>query len=68
MRNHLKKAISQHKEKVQTNSFDPQTIISPEASLVLRPLSEAEVEYFQTQIGVTLKTRQNPETSFCCRI
>ena len=56
MRTHLKKAISQHKEKVQTNSFDPQTIISPEASLVLRPLSEAEVEYFQTQIGVTLNT------------
>ena len=54
MRTHLKKAISQHKEKVQTNSFNPQTIISPEASLVLRPRSEAEVEYFQTEIGVDL--------------
>ena len=56
MRTHLKKTISQHKEKEQTKSLEPQTIISPEASLVLRPLSEAEVEYFQTQIGISLNT------------
>ena len=56
MRTQLKKAIGQHKEKVETKSLEPQKVISPEVPFVLRPLNEAEMEYFKTQIGVSLNT------------
>ena len=65
MRSHLKKAIGQHKVKMQTGMLEPQTITLPEDSFVLRPLSEGEVECFETQIGVNLNTNRTlkPQTA-----
>ena len=65
MRSRLKKTIDQHKEKVEAKRLEPQTTTSPETSFVLQPLTEGEVEYFETQIGVSLKTDRalKPQTA-----